>query len=113
MAEPSSGNAGQNSSAGGIFRIPLSWAKQAGFSNISADVIFRLPGQTWEEWRETLEETVAAGVTHLSAYSLKIEEGTVFYQWQQQGKLREMEMKNRKLYHQGAALLEESGAYAI
>lgn len=92
------------------FEDTISWANQAGFSNISADVIFGLPGQSWEEWRETLEEAVAAGVTHLSAYSLKIEEGTVFYQWQQQEKLREMEEEQERfLYHQGAALLEELG----
>ncbi len=94
------------------FQETVDWAKQAGFLNISADVIFGLPGQTWKEWRETLEKTAAAGITHLSAYSLKIEEGTVFHQWQQQGKLQEMEEEQeRSLYHRGTALLRELGFY--
>jgi oxygen-independent coproporphyrinogen-3 oxidase len=92
------------------FKETVEWAKQAGFSNISADVIFGLPGQTWEEWRQTLEKAVETGINHLSAYSLKIEEGTVFYKWQQQGKLKEMDDgEERDLYHKGVSLLQQMG----
>jgi oxygen-independent coproporphyrinogen-3 oxidase len=86
------------------------WAREAGFVNISADVIFGIPGQTLEEWLETLRETVSSGVVHLSAYSLKIEEGTVFHRWKSSGRLQEMEEEQeRELYHKGIELLEQLG----
>jgi len=92
------------------FTATVDWAREAGFSNISADVIFGLPGQTWDEWRETLLNAVSTGITHLSAYSLKIEEGTVFYKWLKQGKITEMDdEKERNLYHKGIDLLEDLG----
>lgn len=53
-------------------------AHAAGFDNISADVMYGLPKQTPEDWAETLEGAIAAGITHLSAYALKIEPGTPF-----------------------------------
>ena len=92
------------------FENTVKWALGAGFINISADVIFGIPGQTEEEWIETLEKTIACGIQHLSAYSLKLEEGTVLYHWQQQGKLREMEDdRERRLYHMGIHRLKELG----
>ena len=92
------------------FTQTINWAKEAGFSNISADVIFGLPDQTWEEWQETLGRVASIGVNHISTYSLKIEEGTVFHEWQQQGMLKEMEdEQERILYHKGAALLKGIG----
>ena len=54
-------------------------AREAGFPNISADLIFSLPGQTVSSWEKTLEKAVGLETEHLSAYSLMIEEGTVFY----------------------------------
>jgi len=92
------------------FLDTIRWAREAGFVNLNADVIFGIPGQTLDEWLETLEKTAACGITHLSAYSLKIEEGTVFYSWKCSGGLREMEdEKERELYHKGIALLHQLG----
>lgn len=62
-------------------------ARAAGFDNISADVMYGLPGQTTEEWMETLEKAIASGITHLSAYGLKIEQGTPFEALHQAGRL--------------------------
>lgn len=56
----------------------ISLAIEAGFKNINLDLIFGLPGQTMEDWKETLEYAARPGITHLSCYSLKVEEGTVF-----------------------------------
>ncbi|MBE5802344.1 MAG: radical SAM family heme chaperone HemW [Clostridiales bacterium] len=50
--------------------------KQMGVSNINADVMYGLPGQTQTEYLETLDRVCDTGVTHLSAYSLILEEGT-------------------------------------
>jgi len=52
----------------------------AGFENINIDLISALPGQTLASYEETLKKTTALTPTHLSIYSLIIEEGTPFYQ---------------------------------
>ncbi|MDE5875446.1 MAG: radical SAM family heme chaperone HemW, partial [Muribaculaceae bacterium] len=46
------------------------------FSNVSIDLMFGLPLQTMESWRETLREALLLNPTHLSAYSLMLEEKT-------------------------------------
>ncbi len=46
------------------------------FNNISVDLIFGLPGQTERSWNETIEKTLSLQPTHLSAYSMMLEEGT-------------------------------------
>lgn len=53
-------------------------ARAAGFSNLSADVMFGIPHQTRESFSETLDRVIACEPTHLSAYSLAVEEGTPF-----------------------------------
>jgi oxygen-independent coproporphyrinogen III oxidase len=52
------------------------WARQAGFDNLSLDLIFGLPGQSLERWRDTLDRALGMGTEHLSLYSLTIEHGT-------------------------------------
>ena len=51
-------------------------ARNAGFQNISLDLIFGIPGQTEADWEETLTRTLALDPTHISAYGLIPEEGT-------------------------------------
>ncbi len=51
-------------------------AKSAGFDNISIDLIYALPGQSLDDWRDNLERGIATGSVHISAYSLIIEQGT-------------------------------------
>jgi oxygen-independent coproporphyrinogen-3 oxidase len=53
-------------------------ARQAGFDNLSLDLIYGLPGQTMEGWKTTLEQVLALHPEHLSCYGLKVEEGTPF-----------------------------------
>jgi oxygen-independent coproporphyrinogen-3 oxidase len=54
----------------------LAAARRAGFEHISCDLIFGVPGQTVDEWREDLETAIALGTSHVSAYGLTYEEGT-------------------------------------
>lgn len=54
----------------------LQMVLNAGFTNVSVDVMFGLPGQTEETFGETLDTLLSYPVTHLSAYSLQLEEGT-------------------------------------
>lgn len=62
-------------------------ARDMGFNNINIDLMFGLPNQTIEDWRESLEEIVKLNPDHISAYSLIIEEGTYFYNLYEQDKL--------------------------
>lgn len=54
-------------------------ARKVGFQNINVDVISALPGQSKASWAETLKKVMALEPEHISAYSLIIEEGTLFY----------------------------------
>ena len=54
------------------------WAREAGFSNINIDLMFAIPGQTGEAWRQQLYQVAELNPEHISAYSLIIEEGTPF-----------------------------------
>lgn len=51
-------------------------ARGAGFGNIGVDLMYGLPRQDPASWRETLERTVALQPDHISAYGLKLEDGT-------------------------------------
>ena len=55
------------------------WAREAGFSNINIDLMFAIPGQTGEAWRQHLYQVAELNPEHISAYSLIIEEGTPFW----------------------------------
>jgi len=51
-------------------------ARQAGFSNISIDLMFALPGQGMADWKQTLEAAAALAPEHISCYSLTLAENT-------------------------------------
>ena len=51
-------------------------AREAGFSRLSADLMFALPGQSLSDFRESIHRAAALGAEHISAYSLIVEEGT-------------------------------------
>lgn len=61
--------------------------KRAGIDNISGDLIFGLPGQSLDSFRRSLNELIATGITHLSAYCLSYEEGTTLWRKRQAGRL--------------------------
>lgn len=50
--------------------------RAAGITNIGTDLIFGLPEQSLQDWRETLERVVSLGPDHISAYGLQLEPGT-------------------------------------
>lgn len=54
-------------------------ARQAGFENVSIDLIYGLPSQTREGWADTLKAALNLKPEHFSCYGLKIEEGTPLY----------------------------------
>lgn len=54
-------------------------ARQAGFENISLDLIFGIPGQSLRDWQDTLKNILALSPQHVSAYNLKIEPDTPLF----------------------------------
>jgi oxygen-independent coproporphyrinogen-3 oxidase len=54
-------------------------SRNAGFENVSLDLIYGLPSQTREAWADTLMRAVSLKPDHFSCYGLKIEEGTALY----------------------------------
>lgn len=62
-------------------------AIKCGFKNISIDLMFSLPQQTNEMWVDTLERITSLNPNHISAYSLIIEDKTVFSELYNKGKL--------------------------
>ena len=54
-------------------------ARQAGFDNLSLDLIFALPGQSKETFAASLDTAFGLQPNHLSVYSLQLEEGTPFF----------------------------------
>ena len=58
--------------------------RQAGFQNISIDLIYGLPGETDQRWTQDLQQAVSLDVEHISAYHLIYEEGTPLYKMLQQ-----------------------------
>ncbi|HZG71015.1 MAG TPA: radical SAM family heme chaperone HemW [Chondromyces sp.] len=62
-------------------------AQKHGFENLSLDLIYALPGQTLDDFRDTLRTALELNLPHYSGYSLIIEPKTVFYNLMQKGQL--------------------------
>lgn len=66
----------------------IALAKEVGFQNISIDLMYGLPGQSMEQWKDSLEKAFALNLPHFSAYSLIVEPKTIFYNQYAKGKLK-------------------------
>ncbi|MGL4348585.1 MAG: radical SAM family heme chaperone HemW [Chlamydiales bacterium] len=54
-------------------------ANEVGFTNISIDIMYEIPKQTWESWEETVHRALCLPITHISLYNLTFEKGTPFH----------------------------------
>jgi oxygen-independent coproporphyrinogen III oxidase len=73
-------------------REAVSLARQAGFDNVSIDLIFALPGQMESTLANTLREAIALETDHISAYNLIVERGTPLYRLVQMNKVIELDL---------------------
>ncbi|HMV07650.1 MAG TPA: radical SAM family heme chaperone HemW [Cyclobacteriaceae bacterium] len=62
-------------------------AREAGFDNITIDLMYALPGETMDDWRRDIAQAINLHPEHISCYSLTIEPKTVFGKWAATGKL--------------------------
>lgn len=83
-------------------------AQKSGIENISLDVMLGIPRQTEKSLSETLDFCISLGVPHISAYILKLEEGTVFYNRQNSLSLPNDDAV-ADLYLQACETLEQNG----
>lgn len=86
------------------FLTAVKVAKEAGFTNISADILYSLPKQTIAEVKETAKAIGQLSLTHVSAYALKLEEAVPLYGVQQPD-----EETDRGMFHQIKETLEKYG----
>ncbi len=59
--------------------------QRMGLTNISIDLMYGLPGETLDDWVYSLDQAIALGVPHISAYHLTYEEGTRLWRMKEQG----------------------------
>ncbi len=71
--------------------LNIETAKKVGFENISVDLIFGIPGMELSTYLDSLNKVVELNVQHVSAYSLTIAEGTLFFKLKKHNKLKEID----------------------
>ncbi|MDO4745085.1 MAG: radical SAM family heme chaperone HemW [Bacillota bacterium] len=86
-------------------------AQKAGFKNINVDIMFGIPGQSMKMWKDTVRQAIFLRPTHISLYSLQIEEGTEMY-----SKVYETEEYepvsvdvDREMYHTALRMMRTAG----
>lgn len=52
------------------------WASEVGFKEISVDLIYGTPGESKQDWQQSIDSALALPISHISAYALIVEEGT-------------------------------------
>ena len=86
--------------------------RDAGFNNISLDLMFGLPGQTLSDIDRAIKLIDQLKPQHVSAYSLKIEEGTPLFDAYEKGSVQlPSEELEREMYHRINSKLRELGIY--
>jgi len=60
-------------------RDVIKWAKETGFKNISIDLMYGIPGMSFNSYKESLLEGINLGIQHVSAYHLNIEKNTLLH----------------------------------
>lgn len=85
-------------------------ARSFNIKDINVDLMFGLPGQTLDMWKETLEKVISMQPEHMSCYSLIVEEGTTFYDFYKSGNLiLPEEDEEREMYRFAVELLAKNG----
>ncbi|AAK79250.1 oxygen-independent coproporphyrinogen-3 oxidase [Clostridium acetobutylicum] len=92
------------------FTVAFKRARNLGFNNINVDLMFGIPDQTLEDFKESLEFITKLKPEHISSYSLIVEEGTPYFKMNEGGKLKlPNEDEERDMYSFARTFLEEKG----
>jgi oxygen-independent coproporphyrinogen-3 oxidase len=87
------------------FCIAYDTAKNIGFNNVNIDLIYGLPNQTTNDWKDVLKKTLLFDSQHLSLYPLAIEKNTLFYRY----KVTTCDKLQRELYDKTVEILDRAG----
>jgi len=91
--------------AAGTYRL----LREAGFGNINLDLMFAIPGQTREQWRDSLRQTIALAPAHISAYCLTYEEDTRYFERLQAGEFHRDDECDAAMFEEAMDLLQAAG----
>lgn len=84
-------------------------AKEYGYENINADVMFNIPGQTSSDIEETIDKIIDEDVKHISFYSLKLEKGTPMFLMEKDHKIiMPKENDEREMYYTGRSIMKNN-----
>jgi len=91
-------------------RACVQMARHAGFTNLSLDLIFGLPGETLEEWRHDIYHALDMNPEHVSLYNLEFHPNTIFDRWKRAGRLSPLdEDLEAEMYLMTHELMTEHG----
>ena len=83
--------------------------REAGLAEVNIDLMFSIPGLKDEDWRETLEQSIALKPDHISAYNLTYEEDTAFFESLKRGEMDMNEDRDAHQFHLADELLSAAG----
>lgn len=90
----------------------LRFLEEENFTNVSIDLIYALPGQTLEGYRETLNQALALDLPHYSLYSLILENKTMFMNWVRQGRLELPDQETEtRMFEETIQAMEKKGRH--
>jgi len=84
--------------------------RKAGFNNLNMDLIFGLPWQSLDGWKNSLERAIHLQPEHFSLYSLLIEQGTKLFEWNQKGLIKTQDQDlEGEMYECAMTMLDKAG----
>jgi oxygen-independent coproporphyrinogen-3 oxidase len=83
--------------------------REAGMPAVNIDLMFSIPGLSFDDWRQTLESAIALQPDHISAYNLTYEEDTAFFEGLKRGDLDADEDRDASQFHLAHDLLTAAG----
>lgn len=102
---------GRNHSVADVYEN-LRHFEKLDFTNVSVDLMYGLPGQTYKQFESSLNEAISLNLPHYSSYSLQIEPKTVFYMRHKKGKItKPVEEEEAAMYELLIDTMESNGVY--
>ena len=89
-------------------RAAVQNARDCGFDNISLDLMYGLPNQTYEQWEQTLRHVLRLRPEHMSCYGLKVERGTPLWNYKEAVNLPSDDVQ-ADMYLNAVRILREAG----
>ncbi|MBO0439300.1 radical SAM family heme chaperone HemW [Candidatus Enterococcus ikei] len=90
----------------------MKFLEKENFSHVSIDLIYALPGQTLEGFRDTLTRAIELDLPHYSLYSLILENKTMFMNWVRQGRLQLPDQEiEAQMFEETIVAMEKGGRH--